>query len=249
MQGERKKIDRRVDKRDTYLYIRAKKELGGVSSRRFTRLKGKRQREQPFCLDIEFKSKQLLNLFYGPSGIGKTVTIQMIAGLITPDKGVIEVNNEAFYHSEQGINRPVSARHVGYLWQNYQLFPHLTVEQNVGFGLQKGAFNFVREKNKEKIYHWLERLKISQLATLYPHEISGGQQQRTALARALITEPQLLLLDEPFSALDAKLRENIRNEVLTLQEEVGIPLIMVTHNEEDIAALKEYAIDFTQLQK
>lgn len=238
-----------LPKKETSLYVEVKKQLGVAPSGRLKRLREERKVEQTFCLDIKFESPHPINIFYGPSGIGKTVTIQIIAGLITPDKGVIKVNDEVFYHSEYGLDRSVPSRHVGYLWQNYQLFPHLTVEQNVGFGLHKGFFNFVREKHKPSIFHWLERLKIAHLAKLYPHEISGGQQQRAALARALITEPKLLLLDEPFSALDAKLRDNIRNEVLSLQEELAIPLIIVTHNEEDIIALKGNAVDFSHLQK
>lgn len=199
-----------------------------------------------FMLDTQVSSQQEQVILFGPSGVGKSLTIKCIAGLLTPDSGSIKIKNRVLFDKEKNINIVPQERHVGYILQNYALFPHLTIEQNVGFGLnRKGLFNTVSRDNRENIYHWLDRFQITDLARQYPGQLSGGQQQRVALARALIIEPEILLLDEPFAALDKKLRIHMREEVKELQEELKIPLMLITHDEEDIKAFSADLIEFT----
>ncbi|MBK1781459.1 ATP-binding cassette domain-containing protein [Advenella sp. WQ 585] len=203
-----------------------------------------------FMLDTQVCSHQDQVILFGPSGVGKSLTIKCIAGLLTPDSGGIKIKNRVLFDKEKNINIVPQERHVGYILQNYALFPHLTIEQNVGFGLnRKGLFNTVSRDNRENIYHWLDRFQITDLARQYPGQLSGGQQQRVALARALIIEPEILLLDEPFAALDKKLRIHMREEVKELQEELKIPLMLITHDEEDIKAFSADLIEFTSLKQ
>ena len=198
-----------------------------------------------FMLDIQVRSHREQVILFGPSGVGKSLTVKCIAGLLTPDSGTIKIKNSVLFDKQNNINIAPQARNVGYILQNYALFPHLNIAQNVGFGLnRKGWLNRITPENHEKIHHWLERFQIADLARQYPDQLSGGQQQRVALARALIIEPELLLLDEPFSALDKKLRRHMREEVQELQEELKIPLMLITHDEEDIQAFSAELIEF-----
>ncbi len=198
-----------------------------------------------FMLDIQVRSHREQVILFGPSGVGKSLTVKCIAGLLTPDSGTIKIKNSVLFDKQNNINIAPQARNVGYILQNYALFPHLNIAQNVGFGLnRKGWLNRITPENHEKIHHWLERFQIADLARQYPDQLSGGQQQRVALARALIIEPELLLLDEPFSALDKKLRMYMREEVQELQEELKIPLMLITHDEEDIQAFSAELIEF-----
>ncbi len=198
-----------------------------------------------FMLDIQVRSHREQVILFGPSGVGKSLTVKCIAGLLTPDSGTIKIKNSVLFDKQNNINIAPQARTVGYILQNYALFPHLNIAQNVGFGLnRKGWLNRITPENHEKIHHWLERFQIADLARQYPDQLSGGQQQRVALARALIIEPELLLLDEPFSALDKKLRRHMREEVKELLEELRIPLMLITHDEEDIQAFSAELIEF-----
>lgn len=198
-----------------------------------------------FMLDIQVRSHREQVILFGPSGVGKSLTVKCIAGLLTPDSGTIKIKNSVLFDKQNNINIAPQARNVGYILQNYALFPHLNIAQNVGFGLnRKGWLNRITPENHEKIHHWLERFQIADLARQYPDQLSGGQQQRVALARALIIEPELLLLDEPFSALDKKLRMYMREEVQELQKELKIPLMLITHDEEDIQAFSAELIEF-----
>ncbi len=198
-----------------------------------------------FMLDIQVRSHREQVILFGPSGVGKSLTVKCIAGLLTPDSGTIKIKNSVLFDKQNNINIAPQARNVGYILQNYALFPHLNIAQNVGFGLnRKGWLNRITPENHEKIHHWLERFQIADLARQYPDQLSGGQQQRVALARALIIEPELLLLDEPFSALDKKLRMYMREEVQELQEELKIPLMLITHDEEDIQSFSAELIEF-----
>lgn len=197
-----------------------------------------------FMLDIQVRSHREQVILFGPSGVGKSLTVKCIAGLLTPDSGTIKIKNSVLFDKQNNINIAPQARNVGYILQNYALFPHLNIAQNVGFGLnRKGWLNRITPENHEKIHHWLERFQIADLARQYPDQLSGGQQQRVALARALIIEPELLLLDEPFSALDKKLRRHMREEVKELLEELRIPLMLITHDEEDIQAFSAELIE------
>lgn len=189
-----------------------------------------------FGLDIELRSDARRLAVVGPSGSGKSLTLQLLAGLLKPDGGHIRVNGGTWF--DERINLPAQKRRVGLLFQDYALFPHLTVAQNIDFGLARGLSN-PSKRPSEKARYWLEMLRLERVAGHYPQQISGGQKQRTALARALITEPELLLLDEPFSALDADLRTHTRNEVLQIQQASGIPMILITHDKADAEVLAD----------
>ena len=189
-----------------------------------------------FGLDIALRSDARRLAVVGSSGSGKSLTLQMLAGLLKPDGGHIRVNGGTWF--DERINLPAQKRRVGLLFQDYALFPHLTVAQNIDFGLARGLSN-PSKRPSEKARYWLKMLRLERVAGHYPQQISGGQKQRTALARALFTEPELLLLDEPFSALDADLRTHTRNEVLQIQQASGIPMILITHDKADAEVLAD----------
>lgn len=189
-----------------------------------------------FALNVILQSDAERIVILGASGSGKSLTLQLLAGLIRPDSGHIRINGKTWW--SDGIKRSTQARKAGLLFQDYALFPHLTVAQNIGFGLATGWRNPGRRPS-EKTRYWLDLLDLTHIADHYPGQISGGQKQRTALARMLITDPELLLLDEPFSALDARLREHTRREVLALQQKAGVPMILITHDRADAEALAQ----------
>lgn len=179
-----------------------------------------------FTLNISFETGESSLGILGESGSGKSMTLRCIAGLIKPDKGKIILNDRVLFDSDKGINVPIKDRKVGYLFQNYALFPHMTVEQNIVYGL-KGKEKLLKTKI---VNDMLEKLHIKNLREKYPYQLSGGQQQRIALARALAVKPDVLLLDEPFSALDNHLRNLMIKEMLeTLSTYKGVTLF-VTHN-------------------
>jgi molybdate transport system ATP-binding protein len=161
----------------------------------------------------------------GPSGAGKSTILRAIAGLVRPREGRIEVGGEAWFDAARGLDRPVDERAVGFLFQDYALFPHLTVRQNIEFA----------RRNKADAY--LERFRIGHLASARPTELSGGERQRVALARALARDPKVLLLDEPLAALDSRTKTTVRGELQELLAELDIPTLFVTHDFEDAAAL------------
>ena len=169
--------------------------------------------------------------FLGPSGCGKTTTLRMIAGFIEPSAGSIEIDG-------RDVTRvPVHQRNTGMVFQRYALFPHLSVTQNVAFGLEMhGVSPSERESRVNKV---LDMVRMSQLRDRYPRQLSGGQQQRVAIARALAIEPQVFLLDEPLSNLDAKLRLEVRDEIRSLQQSLGLTTIFVTHDQEEALAISD----------
>src|SRR5262249_8405310 len=173
-------------------------------------------------------------VLFGPSGAGKTQTLNAIAGLITPDKGEITLDGAAYFRHACGrekINLPARQRHVGYVFQQYALFPHLTAIENVAYALW-------RERDaRKRAAELLERMHLTTLADRYPAELSGGQQQRVAIARALAANSKVLLLDEPFSALDRTIRERLHQDVLNIQAESQLVVLYVTHNLEDAFAI------------
>jgi molybdate transport system ATP-binding protein len=197
---------------------------------------------QRFDLDIAFRSDATRLVLFGPSGAGKSLTLKAIAGLLRPDQGRIALDGELLFDSQAQIDVPARDRRLGYLFQEYALFPHLTVRQNIAFGLDKGWRNPRRQVASLATDRWLEALELCPFGDRYPDELSGGQRQRTALARALVAEPRALLLDEPFAALDTPLRVKLRDELRALQSRLGLPILLITHDEADVEAFADEVV-------
>ena len=192
----------------------------------------------PFRLEARFALPAGTHnaVFFGPSGSGKTVTMQCVAGLLMPDSGRIVAGETVFFDSGKGTRLPARRRHLGYVPQDYALFPHLTVLQNVAYA-HSGIFGrHMSAGAKEEALAMLERLRLAHLGARYPHELSGGQRQRVALARALNASPRLLLMDEPFSALDVPLRAALRQEIRELLSSLAIPSVIISHDPADADA-------------
>ncbi len=179
-----------------------------------------------FTLDVAWSAGDGVAVLFGPSGAGKTLTLQCLAGLIRPDAGRIVVDDRVFFDSATGVDLPPQHRRVGYVFQGYALFPHLTVGQNVAFGLRDRP----RAERLARAAEVMERLGLGGLEHRRPGELSGGQRQRVALGRALAIDPALLLLDEPLSALDAPLRRSLRDELRTILRGWGTAAVLVTHD-------------------
>ncbi|WP_251864571.1 ATP-binding cassette domain-containing protein [Achromobacter sp. Marseille-Q4962] len=195
--------------------------------------------ERRFELDVAFEARASRVALFGPSGAGKSLTLRAVAGLLRPDAGRIAVGNRVLYDSAAGICLPSQARRVAYLFQDYALFPHLTVAQNIAFGLRRGWRNPSRRGLPPEAARWARAFELEAILGSYPAEISGGQKQRVALARALALEPDILLLDEPFSALDAQLRARMRKELDALQRQLDVPMLLITHDPADVSALAD----------
>ena len=187
-----------------------------------------------FHLHMAFDSDADVTLLYGASGAGKTLTMQAIAGLVRPDSGRIAVDDRVLFDSSASIDVPTRKRHVGLVFQDYALFPHLNVFQNVAFARNRGWLN--RPVLDDETKALLASVHLESLAHAYPSDLSGGQRQRVALARALASRPRLLLLDEPFSALDSELRAKLRAELIDIRRRAGIPMLVITHDNDDVAA-------------
>ena len=192
----------------------------------------------PFILHVSFQVKAGITILFGPSGSGKTLTLKMVAGIEVPDLGIMSVNGECFFDSKQGICVPIRMRNVGYVFQNLALFPHLTVLQNVTYGLYHlGKANGLKRAGKA-----LEDFQIKGLADRMPENLSGGEQQRVALARALVTEPKVLLLDEPLSALDMGTKRSIMADLNRINQKRQIPILYVTHDRAEALGLGEHLL-------
>jgi molybdate transport system ATP-binding protein len=184
-----------------------------------------------FSLNFAFVAEQGLTALVGPSGAGKTTVLNLIAGLLTPAEGAITLGDVTLFDSRAATNLPPNRRAIGYVFQDYQLFPHLSVEQNLRYGQRRtpgGTASF------DKIVATLE---LGALLPRPPASLSGGQQQRVAVGRALLRSPRLLLLDEPLSALDPDLRRSIASYLGRVIEEFRIPSVLVSHDRESVAAL------------
>jgi molybdate transport system ATP-binding protein len=192
-----------------------------------------------FALDVRFTSAAQRVVLYGPSGAGKSQTLRMIAGVSAPDAGRVAVAGRVLCDTNASLSLSPQQRRLAYVFQDYALFPHLTVRQNIAFALSTGWRNPSRKAPDPRVDHWLRSFQLEAHASHYPHQISGGQRQRTALARALVTQPVALLLDEPFAALDKSLRQSLRQELKELQAELKLPLLLITHDEDDIDSLAE----------
>jgi molybdate transport system ATP-binding protein len=188
-----------------------------------------------FLLDAQISTDGGIVALFGPSGSGKSLTLQCVAGTIEPDRGRIAADGHVLFDSGRRISLPPQERRVGYVPQSYALFPHLTVAQNIGFGLRRRPDAEVRVE----VTRLALLLHLHGLEGRYPRQLSGGQQQRVALARALAVQPRLLLLDEPFSAIDALVREVLREDLATIHRELGVGVVLVTHDLADVHALAD----------
>lgn len=195
-----------------------------------------------FELDLSLRSDAQRVVLFGPSGAGKTQALRMIAGISRPDSGRVAVAGRVLYDSAAGLSLPARERRMGLVFQDYALFPHLTVRQNIAFGLRRGWLNPRRGERAPEVERWLEALRLQAVAEHHPHQISGGQRQRCALARALVNAPRALLLDEPFAALDKGLRERLRQELLALQQALALPMMLITHDDEDVRVLAQQVL-------
>ncbi|MFY3705202.1 ABC transporter ATP-binding protein [Achromobacter xylosoxidans] len=195
--------------------------------------------DRHFSLDVAFSSKSRRIALFGPSGAGKSLTLRAVAGLLRPDAGRIEINGRVLFDSDARLSVAPQARRVAYLFQDYALFPHLTVAQNIAFGSRRGWLNPPRRAVSAEARRWVDAFELGAIVGSYPHEISGGQKQRVALARALMVKPEILLLDEPFSALDSQLRGKMRQELSALQRQLDVPMLLITHDPADVEALAD----------
>ncbi|MDO4332671.1 MAG: ABC transporter ATP-binding protein [Eubacteriales bacterium] len=185
-------------------------------------------------LNLEIDANSFVSLL-GPSGCGKTTTLRMIAGLETPTEGEIWIGDRLVFSAQKGIDVPPNERGVGFLFQNYALWPHMTVYKNIAFGLEN--LKWSKADIKKKVDELCELLQLSDFLNRYPSELSGGQQQRVAIARTLATSPQILLMDEPLSNLDAKLRLEMRTELKRLHSTTKATFVYVTHDQLEAMAL------------
>jgi len=187
----------------------------------------KKKGEKPsFSMHCSFDADSDFVVLFGCSGSGKTTALRCIAGLEKPDEGTIKINNTLYFDSKKKVNLTPQKRKIGYMFQENALFPHMNVRQNIEFGL-KGMYS---TEKKEKVSAMLGLVEIEELEFAYPNELSGGQKQKVALARALAPNPEVLLLDEPFSALDTVVRLKLRKELRMIQKKLGIPVIFITHD-------------------
>ncbi|HEX5166777.1 MAG TPA: ABC transporter ATP-binding protein, partial [Thermomicrobiales bacterium] len=187
-------------------------------------------------LALEFDLAAEVLALFGPSGAGKSMSLKMIAGIETPDRGIIRSGERVLFDSATGIDLPPQRRRAGYVPQQYALFPHLTALENVAYPLRKGL-RWPTERANRRARELLESFGLGELLDVYPGGLSGGQQQRVALARALSSDPEILLLDEPFAALDGPIRAELRNELRALQQRLRVPAVFVTHDLEEAATL------------
>jgi iron(III) transport system ATP-binding protein len=185
-------------------------------------------------LDLDIRDNQFVTLL-GPSGCGKTTTLRLIAGYLTPDTGTIRVGDRVVSAPDKVV--PPEERGMGMVFQNYAVWPHKTVFENVAFGLRVRGIS--KDDARQRVGKVLELVNLTGFESRYPNELSGGQQQRVALARSLVVEPEILLLDEPLSNLDAKLRERMRWELKALQRRTGITFVYVTHDQSEALALSD----------
>lgn len=190
-----------------------------------------------FALEAAFSAPPGITALFGPSGSGKTLTLRCIAGLARPDAGRIEASGHLVYDSRSGVDVPTRQRRVGYLFQQYALFPHLDVLGNVAYGVDGS-----REEREARVQELLTLVGLEGFQRRRVEGLSGGEQQRVALARALAPAPDLLLLDEPFSALDGRTRRRLGRELLRIQGATAIPMVLVTHDLPEVRLLSSHVV-------
>jgi molybdate transport system ATP-binding protein len=196
--------------------------------------------DREFRLDASFHAEHDRVVVFGPSGSGKSLTMQCIAGLLRPDAGRIVVDGRVLFDSRTAVDLRPQERNVGFVFQDYALFPHMSVRENIGFGLTG------RSNRVAAILELLDLFELDAVADAHPRDLSGGQRQRVALARALIRRPRLLLLDEPLSALDPLLRSRVREELVATQRRFQVPMVVITHDPADVEAFAENVVVFDQ---
>ncbi len=188
-----------------------------------------------FRLEVSFEAASGVTVLYGPSGSGKTLTLDSIAGFAVPDSGRILLDDRILFDAASGVNLPPRKRHCGYVFQNHALFPHMTLRDNLAFA---GAALGRLERHRRLAQH-LERFKLAEVAGRYPDQLSGGQKQRGSIARALMADPRIVLLDEPARGLDAALRADLHELIRDLRSSLKVPILLVTHDPEDSFALAD----------
>jgi len=188
-----------------------------------------------FCLDVDFEAAAGITILFGPSGSGKTLTLESVAGFVRPDAGRIVIEDRVLFDSGQRILIPPQGRRCGYVFQNYALFPHMTLRQNLEFAVP----HLDRSLRESRVERMIERFRLKEFAGRKPHAVSGGQRQRCSIARALIGEPALLLLDEPAQGLDTPLRGELYTVLRQVREDFKTPILLVTHDLAECFALGE----------
>ena len=199
--------------------------------------------QRRFDLDASFAADAGVVALHGASGAGKSLTLQAMAGLVRPARGHVRIGGRTLFDAAQGVDVPTQARSLGLVFQQYALFPHLSVRDNVAFGLTSWRRRLDAD-GARRVDELLSSFGLDAMARSRPGTLSGGQQQRVALARALACEPAALLLDEPFAALNRALREQLRGELVAVHRRWRIPVVLVTHDPEDVAALADVAFEF-----
>lgn len=189
-----------------------------------------KKRLEEFTLDVEFEAEDEIFAVLGESGCGKSLTLKCIAGIEEPDEGQIVLNGNVLFDSERHIHLPARKRKVGYLFQDYALFPNMTVEENIGAGIRKA-------ERKKQVSEYIKKFFLEGQEKKYPYMLSGGQKQRTALARMMIVNPEIILLDEPFSAVDSYLKWQLEQQILELYEQCRKTILFVSHNREEVYRL------------
>jgi len=188
-----------------------------------------------FSLDLEFQAALCVTVLFGPSGSGKTLTLDSIAGFVRPDEGRILLDDQILFDAASGVHLPPQSRNCGYVFQNYALFPNMTLRQNLEFAAERRP----RLERHRRVNEMLDRFQLGEAAGRRPHEVSGGQQQRCSIARALIGEPKLLLLDEPAQGLDAPLRVELYEVLRHVRADFKTPILLVTHDLDECFELGE----------
>ncbi|WP_213955607.1 ATP-binding cassette domain-containing protein [Variovorax sp. dw_954] len=197
--------------------------------------------ERDFALHACFRTQSMRTALLGPSGAGKSTVLLAMAGLVPGAKGHVRLNGTTLLDTAAHVDLPARERRIGFVFQDYALFPHMTVMQNIMFGMHRLG-SAASPATTARIEELLHQFGLEQLASAYPRHLSGGQKQRVALARAVAPNPRLLLLDEPLSALDTQLRTRLRAELAEMLDRVQVPTLVVTHDPHDVEALAHSAI-------
>ena len=201
-------------------------------------IRKKRRDATSFVLDISFEAQPGITILFGPSGAGKSTLLDCIAGILRPDGGKITIGKDVLFDSVSRLDVPPQKRRIAYVFQSLALFPHLTVEQNIEYGLR----NTPEEDRRARVEEILEAFRVEKLRNRKPQQISGGERQRTALARSLVIAPRVLLLDEPLTALDAELKAAIVEDLRAWNAAKRIPILYITHSRDEVDALGERVI-------